>query len=319
MDRNIISQLLNRFDNLFINLLITKDHEIDTNASIAAAKIIRDVSRVGENGANCFRIGASSNPSPHTPFFPFSYHEGETCFSIALETNQIAIEVLEDLKLKNISNFEEEFSLRFKSALSKIDNFAISLTKETGLIFSGIDASFAPFPDDWNSVARVIETLSGSSVGGPSSVITTAYLTSLIQSLIKESGINSVGFNGVMYSVMEDNILANQSISGELNLEQLMLLSSVCGCGIDMVPISGILSPETISSYINDTASMAIRLRKSLGVRFLPIPGKLSGEITDINGDFICNARIFHAKQMPSNLSIDTNHKIHILEGFNNG
>ena len=317
MDFNIITQVLDRFDNLFVNLLVTKCGEIDLNAAASAANIIRDTGRGGEGGGNCFRLGASANVAPHTPFFPFSYHSGEPCFSIAVETNQIAVQVMEELAVgEGADVFKKRFSSEFKNVISRVENLANRLEKKTGLYFAGIDASFAPFPDGRNSVSKVVQAIGGSPVGTPGSVAVTAFLTSLIQDLMNKEGIRSVGFNGVMYSVMEDNLLADQSISGGLNIEQLMLLSSVCGCGIDMVPISGVTSSDTILSFIMDTASMAIRLDKPLGVRLLPIPGKLAGEITDINGDFICNSRIFHTSQQPSTGLLGRNEKVKLTGGF---
>ena len=45
-----------------------------------------------------------------------------------------------------------------------------------------------------------------------------------------------------MFSPLEDDWLAKQSIKGMLDIQSLMLYSSVCGCGVDMLPIPGTFS-----------------------------------------------------------------------------
>ncbi len=317
MDINIIAHLLNRYDNLFVNIIPTKNHTIDINALKETAEIITCIARSSANGSNCFRVGVSANAGPNTPFFPFSYHEGNACFTIALETNKIAIDVLNNAHNITFDEFETKFVNNVIAALRKVHGFSEQVSQMSSVRFGGVDVSLAPFPDGKNSVAKVIELLGKTSVGGPGSVGITAYLTNLIQKTVDDYGMKRVGFNGVMYSVMEDNMLAEQSMSGVLTLEKLMLLSSVCGCGIDMVPISGLTTANTISSYLLDMSAMAMRLQKPLGTRFLPIPGKLAGEITDINGDFICNTRILHTNQKSIVAPIDSLNELKIIGGFN--
>ncbi len=111
--------------------------------------------------------------------------------------------------------------------------------------------------------------------------------------LIERSGIRSTGFNGVMYSVLEDPRLGVvSSEEGKLSIESLLAFSTMCGCGIDMVPLPGDVSAEEVASVMLDIAAVAIRLNKPLGVRLLPIPGKSAGELTNFDHDFLHNTRI---------------------------
>ena len=70
-----------------------------------------------------------------------------------------------------------------------------------------------------------------------------------------------MGFNGVMYSVLEDDYLALAVKNKKLSIDSLLLYSTVCGCGIDMVPVPGNIFLEEISSLIIDTAALSIALR----------------------------------------------------------
>ena len=124
----------------------------------------------------------------------------------------------------------------------------------------------------------------------------TSKLTSLIKSAFKLSNAKSVGFNGVMFSPLEDDWLAKQSYNNGLSIESLMLFSSVCGCGIDMIPLPGDIFVETISCLISDVISLSQKLNKPLGVRLLPIPGKFSNEKTSFNHDLLSDMKIFNIR-----------------------
>ena len=98
---------------------------------------------------------------------------------------------------------------------------------------------------------------------------------------INTSKAKKAGFNGVMFSPLEDDWLAKQSIQGILDVESLMLYSSVCGCGIDMLPLPGDVFVGTIASLICDVITLSYKLNKPLGIRVLPIPGRFSNDKTN--------------------------------------
>ena len=56
----------------------------------------------------------------------------------------------------------------------------------------------------------------------------------------------------------------------KLSIDSLLLYSTVCGCGIDMVPVPGNIFLEEISSLIIDMLlTLSIALKKPLGARIL--------------------------------------------------
>jgi len=96
----------------------------------------------------------------------------------------------------------------------------------------------------------------------------------------------------VMFSVLEDDVLASANNRRALSVDTLNAWSTVCGCGLDMLPVPGSTLSEDIAAIILDTAALAVRLTKPLGVRLLPIPGKEVNELTQFNFDFLCNSRV---------------------------
>jgi|TARA_B110001450_G_C17665890_1_gene499491 uncharacterized protein len=299
---NLILNLLKKFPNAFSNIIVANDFQINSQSVNSAAELIKRLGKNSNNGFDNFRLGISSNCRPHTPFFPFSYHEGESGFSIALEVLDIFFDILEKNQSEDSSSLRLLLIDELTNQLVEVNKFCRSLEKETGLIFYGIDSSLAPFPDGSMSVGRLIEMIIGTDVGSNGTVFCTAYLTNIIDQAFKASEAPRAGFNGVMYSVLEDDYLAAAIKNKNITIDSLALYSTVCGCGLDMVPVPGDIFVEEIASIIFDIAALSIALNKPLGTRLLPIPGKSMNEITDFNYDFLVDTRIMEVKNSSINL-----------------
>jgi len=65
----------------------------------------------------------------------------------------------------------------------------------------------------------------------------TSYLTSVLKELINISKIKTVGFNGIMYSLLEDKLMCKSFEKDQFSIDSIILYSTVCGCGLDMVPL----------------------------------------------------------------------------------
>ena len=300
---NPIANLIKKFPNSFVNLIVADDKIVNVNSVNSSAQLIKNISMNTNNGFDNFRLGVSSNCKPHTPFFPFSYHEDQDGFSMALEVLDLFYEVLLDESKIESSKIRLKFIEKLAAELSFMQKIGNQLESRTGLKFYGIDSSLAPFPDGAESVSRLMECLGLDSFGSSGSLFFTSFVTNIINTAFKESQALKTGFNGVMYSVLEDDYLAQAIKNKKLSIDSLMLYSTVCGCGIDMVPVPGNIFLEEIASIILDTSALAIALQKPLGTRLLPIPGKNANELTDFNYDFLVDTRVMEVKNQSINFS----------------
>ena len=73
-------------------------------------------------------------------------------------------------------------------------------------------------------------------------------------------------------------MLADRAAEGLVSLDTLLLMSAVCGLGLDTVPLPGDVTQEQIERIVLDMAALAVRLDKPLTARLLPVPGKAAGE-----------------------------------------
>jgi uncharacterized protein (UPF0210 family) len=280
---------------MFLNLIVAQPDSISLEGARAAGRFVLQLARRSNNGIDNFRVGISAACPAGTPFFPFSRHEGERlAFSLAMETTPTALTIAREARRTNLplSDFQDRLIDALAADMAQVNALGVELGECTGFDYRGLDGSLAPFPDGDTSVASLIELLGPSPVGAHGSVFITSVLTEAIKTAAVRAGARTVGFNGVMYSVLEDEGLANANNLRALSLEKLALLSTVCGCGIDMVPVPSTMFAEDLTGLVLDIATLAVRLKKPLGVRVLPIPNRAVNEYTALNLDFLCDSRV---------------------------
>ncbi|MBI2896360.1 MAG: DUF711 family protein [Deltaproteobacteria bacterium] len=289
-------EVVQRYPMAFVNFVVAVGGRIERRGILHAARFIRSVSRLSRNGYDNFRVGATCNGVANTPFFPFSMHDGADGFSVALEQPALMQEVASACKGMDLAATRERLLEALVPSLREVERVALGVERLSGIGYLGTDVSLAPYPDEHGSVARVLETLGAQGYGSSGTLFLTAFLTDVLRAAVGRSGIRTVGFNGVMASLLEDPRIAEHSDLRTLGIDSLISFASVCGCGLDMVPIPGDTYEEEIASIILDVAAMSCALRKPLGVRLLPIPSRRENEFTDFAHDFISNCRIVGVK-----------------------
>jgi len=294
----------------------------DIHAATAAAKCMQKISTLGDDdviegtnadhvkgGLGNFRFCAASCVET-VPFFPGAKApstkdvDDTFNFAIGLENGGFAFDLLEEAK--NIGNIKNIFDTKMREELLPIQNvclkFADDAAADYPVEYLGIDTSLNPSLDDGGSVADAIERLEEvrGDFGGTGSLAAAAAITIALQSM---PDILTTGYSGLMLPVLEDQRLAelgmaSNSSKNKLTIQKLLCLSSVCGVGVDTVPIPGNVSEDSLSSLILDVAALAGRwsrnnVNKPLSCRVFPVPGGNAGEMTTFDSPYMCNSCIF--------------------------
>lgn len=284
----IIRTIILKISNIFVHLVISKNIKPIFDYY---AKSIIEVSRLSQSGYDNFRLGISNGETNNTPFFPYANFKDKLSYSVGLETLKDLIDEFYINPELDTSKKIAKYGEKFERSLIELNEF---LSKNSVLEYKGIDASLAPIPQTIQSIGLLYEFFGVSTLGNLGSLSITSRLTDFINKAFNNSKAKKAGFNGVMFSPLEDDWLAKQSIQGILDIQSLMLYSSVCGCGIDMLPLPGDVFVETIASLICDVVTLSYKLNKPLGIRVLPIPGKLSNDKTNFNHDFLSDMKIIN-------------------------
>ncbi len=253
----------------------------------AAAEVIKHISEETKEGMGNFRFCAWANCKPGIPFFPAGYHEGETSFSIGLESSDLIMKAFSESN--NLLEAKENFRSIAEQELKKVEDIAQRISIEFEVRFRGIDASLAPSLKRDESIAFAYEKLLSGRFGDPGTLAISAVITSVLKNL----SVKTCGYSGLMLPVCEDFGLAQRAGENTYNLANLLLYSAVCGCGLDVVPIPGDITVDKIEGILLEVATLAITLNKPLSARLLPAPGKKAGEMTSFDSPYLVNCRVF--------------------------
>ena len=257
---------------------------VDMVAARGAAQVMLRLASETKEGFGNFNFAALACVGPGSPFFPAAYHAGPANLTVALQGSGIVAEALEGgVELSDVTRRTRE---RLLDHAVPVVQLAQALAPELDVDFGGIDLS--PAPDGADSIAAAMELAGIGPVGSPGTLALAAALTPAIQS----TGLPTCGYCGLMLPVMEDVVLAQRWAEGRLGINQLLAYSAVCGTGLDTVPVPGDSSVDELAYVISDMASLAVRLRKPLSARLLPVPGKRAGETTDFSSPYLVNTLI---------------------------
>ncbi len=271
--------------------LATLEHGMRAAAALPTAHIIELLARETAQGLGNFRFAAVACVSPGTPFFPAAYHAGPANISLGLQGAGLIVEALQ----------EHSAELEFSSApgavtqwigeilvqrVSPLVSLAQQFAQEHELFFGGVDLSPAPLGED--SIVPALELCAGAPLGAPGTLAAAVAITSALKGTL----LPTCGYCGLMLPVLEDTLLGQRWEERRVNIHQLLLYSSVCGTGLDTIPLPGSISAEEIASLLLDVAMLAHRLQKPLSARLFPVVGREAGERTTFTSPYLTNTCI---------------------------
>lgn len=251
----------------------------------AAAEVTLAASRISADGTANLHFAALASCPPNTPFFPAAYHSGgRSGLSVGLQSAAMVQRAFKkDVGLDDAEDILTEMLSGYCTAL---EGAVQEVAGELGLEYLGIDLS--PAPGKEASIADAVEQLSKKPVGEPG----TLSVLRLITNALARVPVKRCGYSGLMIPVLEDVGLALRNVEGYFDIPSLLSYSSVCGTGLDTIPIPGDSDPEVVAALIRDVASLSAKLHKPLSARLFPIPGLRAGEITNFRHRVLVNTAV---------------------------
>lgn len=262
----------------------TPDGGVMPKAAQTAARTMQAIARVGSGGLGNFRFAAAANVPPGTPFFPVGYHAGTANLAIGLEGAGV-------IGAAAAGAADSAAAVRaVRAALGEVcrdvERIAAGIAAEEQVRYLGIDPSPAPGMD--RSIGAALETLIGAPFGASGTLEACAALTGVLKTL----EVRTCGYAGLMLPVPEDPRLAQRESEGRFGLNDLLLYSSVCGTGLDCIPLAGDTPVESLARIIRDTAALAAKWHKALSVRAMLVPGKHAGELVSFDDPLLTACRV---------------------------
>jgi hypothetical protein len=274
---------------LFVSLSIASQaNGIHFDAIRAAAQAIRALAHASADGLLNFRFAASANVPPFVPYFPTAYaDDGAPCFAFALEAADLAVDAFTDAP--TLQDAQARLVNAVEAHAARLEAWGAQLQAKCGVRFAGVDFSMAPYPSENASLATALERLTGARFGTRG----TLFAASFVTDSLRRAKFQRAGFSTLMLPLLEDWTMARRSHEDLFSLDSLLLYSTVCGTGLDTIPLAGDVTAPEIRALLLDLAALAVKLDKPLTARLVPVPNVRAGESTQFNFEFFANARAF--------------------------
>ncbi|MBY9018321.1 MAG: DUF711 family protein [Candidatus Lokiarchaeota archaeon] len=273
---------------------------INLAALRSGAKIIKKLSN--PDPFNNLHFCVSANVKEDTPFFPASYHLSEKpSFSLALEMADEVVKVFE--QSKNATEALIKLRERFNEIYDMLIKITENIGSKYGIDFHGMDFSPAPYPTIPKSIGTAFEKLNYEYFGAPGSLLGVALIKNAIPQKEK-----IIGFSGFMPSVLEDYTISKSLSEKKFNLDTLLLYSTMCGTGLDCVPLPGDITEQELFYILLDVCTISLRLNKPLTARLMPIPGRNAGDDVDFDFEYFASSKIMNIRRLAGDNKNDIFH-----------
>ena len=291
----VIPEILGAAEIIFCSgLYADPETGLSIRAAEACAQAILKTSTVSPDGFANLRFAALANVSPGSPFFPAAYHRGgRAAIAVATESADLAVESVQEAR--SLTTVRQHLVTSIETHAGAISLAAEPIAAEHSVRYLGIDFSLAPYPEPERSLGTAIETLSAADVGLYGTVAAAAFLADCLD----QAQFQRTGFCGLFFSVLEDSALAERAAQGILGLKDLLLLSTVCGTGLDTIPLPGDVDQSAVTALLIDLGALALRHDKPLTARLMPIPGKSAGDEIHFDFPYFADGRVMSLPDQP--------------------
>ena len=191
-----------------------------------------------------------------SPYFPATANVSMTTgISASLRYVDLVERALLYGDVKRLTEFIE-------SSVRKLHSIALC----SNLPFRGIDLSLSPWMNE--SVGSLVEKLISSKIGSPGTINAIHSLNMFIRAIARKLKLNVIGFNEVMLSVAEDNILNERVKEGYVRLRDLVHYSLFCAPGLDMVAVPRSIDLDRL---VIDVFTVYRYKMRTLTIRVIPV------------------------------------------------
>ncbi|MCB0833789.1 MAG: PFL family protein [Bacteroidetes bacterium] len=262
---------------------------INMDAIIAVGKVIKDLAAktADEGGIGCAKFVVFCNAVEDNPFVAGAFHgisEPETVINVGISGPGVVLRAVKEAPEADLGELAEIIKRMTFKITRAGELIGREVAKMQGVEFGIVDLSLAPTPAPGDSIADILVAMGLEDVG---SCGTTAALA-MLNDAVKKGGLMASsyvgGLSGAFIPVSEDQGMISAVEKGNLSLEKLEAMTSVCSVGLDMVAVPGDTPWETISALIADEAAIGMINNKTTAVRIIPVPGKKVGESVDYGG-----------------------------------
>jgi len=260
---------------------------INMDAVLDMAKAIKKAAALtaDDDGLACAKLCVFSNIPQDMPFMAGAYlgvgvadsvvNVGVSGPGVVKKAIERALETTPNLSLGKIAEIIKTTSCRV-TRVGELIGREVAQNLDTR--FGVVDLSLAPTPTVGDSIGEIFQTLGLTSIGVPGSTAALAMLNDAVKKGGAFASSHVGGLSGAFIPVCEDLNIAEAAHKGYLSIEKLEAMTCVCSVGLDMVPIPGDVSVQTLAGIIADEMAIGMINNKTTATRIIPVPGKKAGD-----------------------------------------
>jgi len=281
----ILAEALSLTSSLRGTIVVAADDGVHWKSVRAAADVMKYLEDHTDHSLGNFFFAAIANVPAYAPFYPASYHQGlGHQFAIALESANVVAAVM--AVRRDPEATRQALIAELGMHARAVQDVASKIDQETGWTYMGLDLS--PAPNKEVSIASAIAGFTGGRFGTSGTMTAAATITAALRDI----SVKKVGYSGLMMPVLEDTRLSQLWSEGALSMDQLLAYSSVCGTGLDTIPLPGDVTADQLARIIGDMASLSVKWSKPLSARLLPVAGAKPGDRTTFDDPNLVNTVI---------------------------
>jgi uncharacterized protein len=283
---HLLERALSTLPHLDASAVIADDAGIHWKTISRTSELVQYVAAHSPHAQGTFNFTATAMLKPYGPFFPGSWHNGPGGqFSIGFEGANIVRDVFAKDK-GNAAAATADLTTALTIHAKVADAVGNKIAAATGWTYMGVDPTPAPRGDV--SIGTAIEAFTGARFGSSGTLTASRIITAAVKAV----PVKQIGYSGLMVPVMEDKQLAQRWAESAYDIDSVLAYSSVCGTGLDTIPLPGDVTLDQMNRIFSDVASLAVKWNKPLSARLQPIPGKKPGDRTEFDDPFLFNTTI---------------------------
>ena len=246
------------------------------------AELTKDNDSIG-----CAKLVVFANIPEDNPFVAGAFHgvtEPEVVLNVGISGPGVVLDAIKDAGNVDMQQLAEVIKKTVFKTTRAGELLGRKVAEKHGIPFGIIDISLAPTPAKGDSIGDILVAMGVEDVGAHG---TTAALA-MLNDAVKKAGLmasSSVGgMSGAFIPVSEDEGMIKAVERGNLSIEKLEAMTSVCSVGLDMIAVPGDTPASTIAGIIADECAIGVINDKTTSVRIIPAYGKKVGDSVDYGG-----------------------------------
>lgn len=246
------------------------------------AELTKDKDSIG-----CAKLVVFANIPEDNPFVAGAFHgvtEPEVALNVGISGPGVVLDAIKDAGNVDMQQLAEVIKKTVFKTTRAGELIGRKVAEKHGIPFGIIDISLAPTPAKGDSIGDILVAMGVEDVGAHG---TTAALA-MLNDAVKKAGLmasSSVGgMSGAFIPVSEDEGMIKAVERGNLSIEKLEAMTSVCSVGLDMIAVPGDTPASTIAGIIADECAIGVINDKTTSVRIIPAHGKKVGDSVDYGG-----------------------------------